>query len=236
MAPAPVVQAIEEPLEIHPVGASTYELNDIGEVLWDSNHNSDRLSVTGGGLTIEWDEGKDKEGEKTPCWIPASTRLLLHSGQFSLDFQIDEMAECQIGVGFMIQLTDGVNVCADWGFFGYLGSSSTAWAYDPSTGDVVTATKSIEGGLPKIENGHSGVVRIQVSVPRQEAGTVKFIVNGVESKPIPLPVGAVVLPAACFLRAGQRITLSNFDRTESDRTAQQGDPPDTEAPRHRGCG
>ncbi len=38
---------------------------------------------------------------------------------------------------------------------------------------------------------------------------------GVESKQILLPVGAVVLPAACFLKAGQRITLSNFSRIES---------------------
>jgi hypothetical protein len=134
----------------------------------------------------------------------------LHSGQFSLDFQVDEMAERQIAVGFMIQLTDGVNVGSDWGFFGYLGSSISAWAYDPSTGDVVNATESIEGGLPKFENGHNGTVRMHVAVPRQEAGSVKFTVDGVESKPISLPVGAVVLPAASLLKAGQRITLTNF--------------------------
>ena len=220
--PAPVAEAIVEEPELQPVRASTYEWNDIGEVLWDSSHNRDRLTITGGGLTIAWDESKNKAGEQTPCWIPASSRLHLHSGQFSLDFQIDEMAQHQIGVGFMIQLTDGVYVGSNWGFFGYLGSSHTAWSYDPSTGDVVTDTKSIESGLPKIENGHAGVVRIQVRAPRQEAGSVQFIVNGVQSKPIPLPVGAVVLPAACFLKNGQKITLSNFNRSESNSSAHQG--------------
>lgn len=198
--------------EIYSVSASSYELTDIGEMAWDSNHNNHRLTITGDGLSIEWDEDKNKAREPTPCWVPAATLLHLHSGVFSLEFQIDEMAECQIGVGFMLQLTDGVNVGGDWGFFGYLGASCTAWAYDPSTGDVVTATESIEGGLPKIENGHSGVVKMRVDVPRDDVGSAKFIIERVESKPIPLPVGAVVLPAACFLETGQRITLSSLYR------------------------
>lgn len=208
------------PPKVHSVKASVYDINDIGEALWNSDHNNHRLTVTDGGLTIEWDMSKDKEGETTPIWIPASTLLMLHSGKFSLDFEIDEMAERQIGVGFMIQLTDGVNKGGDWGFFGYLGSSNTAWAYDPSTGDVVTATESIEGGLPKFENGRSGVVQLHFSLPRQEAGVAKFLINGVESKPIPLPVGAVILPAACFLKTGQRITLRNFNRLSVDEGAQ----------------
>jgi hypothetical protein len=219
--PAQGAEATGERPEVRPVCALTYKFNDIGELLWNSDHNSDRLTVTGDGLTISWDENKNKEDEMTPCWIPASTRLFLHSGQFSLDFRIDEMAERQIGVGFMLQLTDGVNVGSDWGFFGYLGSSNTAWAYDPSTGDVVTATESIEGGLPRIDNGHSGVVRMRVSVPRQESGFVRFMMNGIESKQISLPVGAVILPAACFLKTGQKVTLSNFQRTDSDGIAQQ---------------
>lgn len=214
--PAPSTEATGERPEVRPVCASAYEFNDIGELCWDSGHNGDRLTVTGDGLTIEWDDSRNKTDERTPCWVPASTRLFLHSGQFSLDFRIDEMAEHQIGVGFMLQLTDGVNVGGDWGFFGYLGSSNTAWAYDPSTGDVVTATESIEGGLPRIENGHSGVVRMLVRVPRHESGFVRFMINGHESRPISLPVDAVILPAACFLKKGQKVTLSNFLRTDSD--------------------
>lgn len=198
--------------EVHPVTASTYDSGKCGEVMWNSDHNADRLTVTNDGLTIEWDGSKDKAGETAPCWIPASTQLLLHSGDFSLDFKIEEMAERQIGVGFMLQLTDGVNVGGDWGFFGYLGSSNTAWAYDPSTGDVVTATESIQGGLPKFENGTSGVVQLHLSLPRKGACMAKFIVDGVESKTIALPTEAVVLPAACLLKTGQKVTLANFKR------------------------
>jgi hypothetical protein len=207
------------PPEVHSVDASVYGLAEIGEVCWNTDHNCDRLTVTADGRTIAWDGNKDKEGDVSPCWIPASTRLFLHSGQFSLDFRIEEMADRQIGVGFMLQLTDGVNVGCDWGFFGYLGSSNTAWAYDPSTGNVVTATESIEGGLPKFENGRSGVVQLHVSVPRHKTGSANFLVNGVESKPIALPVGAVVLPAACFLKKGQRITLATFERSPTEDAA-----------------
>ncbi len=207
-----MAEADGEPPKVRRVRASECDSKDIGEALWNTDHNSDRLTVTGDGLTIEWDGSKDKEGKMTPAWIPASTLLFLHSGEFSLDFQVDEMDKRQIGVGFMIQLTDGVRVDGDWGFFGYLGSSDTAWAYDPSTGDVVTATESIEGGLPRFDNGHTGVVQLHVNVPREAAGSAKFRVNSVDSKPISLPAGAVVLPAACFLKTGQKITLSNFHR------------------------
>ena len=43
-------------------------------------------------------------------------------------------------------------------------------------------------------------------------GVGRFIVNGTESPEIALPVGAVVLPAACLLAATQKITLANFKR------------------------
>jgi hypothetical protein len=99
-----------------------------------------------------------------------------------------------------------------------------------SAGDVVTSTESIEGGLPRFENGRNGIVQMYVSVPRHETGEAKFIVDGVESKPIPLPVGAVVLPAACFLKTGQKITLVNFKRLSTDVTAQQGAPADAGKP------
>jgi len=130
----------------------------------------------------------------------------------------------------MLQLTDGVNAGGDWGFFGYLGASNTAWSYDPSTGDVVTATESIEGGLPKFENGRSGVVQVDAYLPRHDAGVIKFIVNGVESKPIPVPVGSVILPAACFLKPGQRITLTELKRKSVDESAPFTAPADTNAP------
>jgi hypothetical protein len=118
------------------------------------------------------------------------------------------MASRQIGVGFMLLW----NIGPDWGFFGYLGASATAWAYDPSTGDVVSAAKSIQGGLPKFEDGRTGVVSVELNVPRDVEGSGRFIIAGTETNPIPLPSGAVVLPAACFLEVTQKISLANFRR------------------------
>jgi len=143
-----------------------------------------------------------------PAWVPASTRMHLHSGTFRLSFVVDEMARAQIGVGFMLSW----NVGPDWGFFGYLGASPTAWAYDPSTGDVVCNTKSVQGGLPKFSNGRTGLVSVRLELPRGDDGFGTFIVDGLETRRIPLPAGAVVVPAACLLREGQRVTLSGYER------------------------
>jgi hypothetical protein len=132
----------------------------------------------------------------------------LHSGTFRLDFGVGEMAGGQIGVGFMLLW----NVGPDWGFFGYLGASPTAWAYDPSTGDVVCNTKSIQGGLPKFSNGRAGLVSVRLELPRRDEGLGSFVVDGMETRRIPLPVGAVVLPAACLLRESQRVTLSGYEQ------------------------
>jgi len=188
--------------------AMTFADGDIGEVEWNSEHNGHLLTVTNNGQAIEWkprQKGKDK---LSPVWVPASTSLYLHSGHFRWDFIVDEMASRQIGVGFML----GWDVGPDWGFFGYLGASPTAWAYDPSTGDVVCATESIQGGLPKFEDGRTGVVSVELKIPRNAEGEGKFIVAVTETHPIPLPVGAVVLPAACFLKETQKITIANFER------------------------
>jgi hypothetical protein len=196
--------------EAHPslLRATTFADNDIGKAIWNTEHNSDLLTITNKGQTIEWKPRQRGEDELSPVWVPASTSLRLHSGQFRWDFIIDEMASRQIGVGFMLLWDVG----PDWGFFGYLGASPTAWAYDPSTGDVVCATESIQGGLPKFEDGHTGVVSVELKIPRYAEGVGKFIVNGTETQPIPLPAGAVVLPAACFLKETQKITLANFER------------------------
>jgi hypothetical protein len=138
----------------------------------------------------------------------ASTRLCLHSGRFAWDFTVDEMASAQLGIGFMLFW----NIGPDWGFFGYLGASTTAWAYDPSTGDVVSGTASIQGGLPKFQNQHTGVVSVELDIPRDAEGCGRFIISGIETSAIRLPRGAVVLPAACFLKETQKVTLENFRR------------------------
>ncbi len=194
------------------LNSNTLNQEDLGSFQWKSSHNNDYLVVSNNSQTIEWKPpGVLKRifnRKHNPCWIPASTDSQLHSGHFSWDFIIEEMANAQIGIGFLLQWDIG----PDWGVFGYLGSSTTAWSYDPSTGDIVYATESICGGLPKFEDGHTGTVSIDLNIPRGSKGTGKFIVNGIDSPSIELPENSVVLPAACFLKVTQKITLANFKK------------------------
>jgi hypothetical protein len=138
--------------------------------------------------------------------VPIRSEAHLHSGVFLWDFVVEEMAGAQIGLGFMLQWDAGL----DWGFYGYLGAGRTAWSYDPSTGDVVTRTNSIAGGLPRFADGRRGVVSVRLELSRTEAGRGTFIVDGIEAPPIELPIGAVVVPAACLLREGQRVSLGKL--------------------------
>jgi len=185
--------------------------SNIGVCEWNRLHNSDLLTVSDDGQTIGWESRKPTYAGKhyPPAWVQASTELKLHSATFQLDFVVEDMKNAQIGVGFMLLWDVG----PDWGFFGYLGSSPTAWAYDPFTGDVVTSTRSIEAGLPKFGDGRTGVVSIELQLPRNDRGAARFLVNGVESRTIELPKGAVVLPAACLLKEGQRVRLARFEKT-----------------------
>lgn len=197
--------AVREPALLK---ATAFPAGEVGSFVWDADHNADLLTVSDGGRTIKWGPRKAEYTGKyyPPAWVPASTRARLHSGRFQWDFVIDELAGAQVGVGFMLLWDVG----PDWGFFGYLGSGTSAWAYDPSTGDVVYNTRSIQGGLPKITDGRSGVVTVRLDLPRDAAGTGVFSVNGTDSLPIGLPEGSVVLPAACFLRESQKVSLANF--------------------------
>lgn len=179
---------------------------DVGDYTWDPTHNADLLTVSNSGKTLERGPRKPSYTgvHYSPAWVPAKTLLLLHSGSFRLDFVVDEMASRQIGLGFLLAYEGGL---LDWGFFGYLGAGCAAWAYDPSTGDVVNETKSIEGGLPKFDDGRTGIVTLEFELPREGAGTGSFRVQGQASRPIALPSGAVVVPAACLLKESQRVTL-----------------------------
>ena len=191
--------------------ASEFDEPDVGTLTWDATHNSGVLSVSDDGLTVEWGPRKPVyEGHYPPVWVPIRTEAHLHSATFSWDFVVEDMMNAQIGVGFMLQWDRGL----DWGFFGYLGAGSTAWAYDPSTGDVVTQTKSIAGGLPTFGDGRTGVVAVRLELPRTDPGRGIFIVNGVEAPPVELPAAAVVVPAACLLREGQRVRLSKLARLQ----------------------
>ena len=184
--------------------------SDIGVCEWNRLHNSDLLTVSDDGGTIGWESRKPTYVGKhyPPAWVPASTRLKLHSGIFRLDFVVEEMKNAQIGVGFMLLWDAG----PDWGFFGYLGASPTAWAYDPSTGDVVNNTRSIQGSLPKFVDGRTGVISVHFELPRDGKGAARFAVDGVASRTIALSDGAVVLPAACLLKEGQRVRLAGFEK------------------------
>lgn len=183
------------------VNAVNYKEQDIGKVGW---KKEDSLILSNENRTVEWNPKNEQI-----MFLPVTTSLYLHSGKFTLDFNIEETSVAQIGVGFMLLWEHGL---LDWGFFGYLGAGFYAWAYDPSTGDVINAEKSIQGGLPKFENGHSGIITIELNLPRDAEGEGEFIVNGIESQSIKLPTGAVVVPAATLLKEGQKITITNFRR------------------------
>jgi len=185
---------------------------DIGSFAWDRPAASDMLSFTADGLTVWWDTNwrEGREGAKhDPAWLSAPTQLHLHSGHFAWDFVVEEMASAQIGVGVMLLWDVG----PDWGFFGYLGSSPTAWSYDPSTGDVVNNTESISAGLGRFEEGEAGVVSIEVDLPRKSEGSLCFEVGGVWSPPVSLPPSSVVRPAVSLLAPSQRVKLDRFHVT-----------------------
>ena len=196
----------QEDSEPRPLEARDLRQGDIGACTWDATHNDNLLTVSNAGKTVEW--GPRKAGyhgvHYPPAWVPAKTLLLLHSGTFSLDFVVDDMVNAQIGVGFLVAFERGL---LDWGFYGYLGAGSFAWAYDPSTGDVVTGTESIQGGLPTFPGGRTGVVTLELDLPRRDAGIAHFRIQGQNSRGIALPAGAVVVPAACLLKERQRVTL-----------------------------
>jgi len=178
-----------------------------GDFKWHPSCNKDLLVITNEGITIEWELNSPRyDGKYLPLWVSAPTCLQLHSGKYRWDFVVDEMACAQIGLGFMLQWDIG----PDWGFFGYLGASNSAWSYDPSTGDIVRSTKSIIGGLPKFSDGHKGVVSVELNLPRYDRGVARFIVDGIDTPSIDLPESSVVLPAACLLKETQKVTLANF--------------------------
>ena len=67
---------MHEPSGTQPVLLNALGLDgsDIGSFEWNRTHNTDRLSVTNEGLTIEWDQRKSPpKEERPPMWIPTST-------------------------------------------------------------------------------------------------------------------------------------------------------------------
>lgn len=197
------------------VSAKNLKLDQVGEFAWDSTLNTNDLLYSEQGLRATWQQEHMAPGDVAPrIWVPVQSLARFHSGDFSWEFQVEHIGDAQIGIGFMLDWTIG----PDWGFYGYLGSSSSAWAYDPTSGDVVIDTRSIEGGLPVFSSGQ-GLVRVEAHLPRERAGLVRFVIEGRNSQAIELPEGAVLVPAACFLGLGQTVILQNLSRDALDTAA-----------------
>lgn len=166
-------------------------------VEWDRQWTPNELDISDAGLTLAWDT------EEQFAWLPAQTTAKLSDGIFFLDFHIDSIVSRQIGVGFLIDPPD-------WGFYGYLGAGRNAWSYDAFEGAIVTQEAAIYSNLPKIEE--SGTITMYLDLKRENKCV--FFVNSVETPPIPLPPNSIVIPAACLLKQGQKVTLANFEQIE----------------------
>ncbi|CAF2522313.1 unnamed protein product [Rotaria sp. Silwood2] len=199
----------EEPYLLDSSTFSSEKMNNFGEFRFDSNRSTNSsIKFSNNDCTVEWIE------PSKAIWIPVETKAKLHSGKWSLEFYVEWMGTHQIGIGFLLDW----NIGSDWGFFGYLGSSSSAWSYDPSTGDIVTNTKSIHANLPKFTE-NSGVIGLELDLPRNEIGKFTFIVNGVRTPTKQLPnAGAVAIPAVCLLSRGQKVTIRNLVQLNQDKT------------------
>ena len=165
------------------------------------------LTFSNNNQTVEW------VSDLKYAWIPVETQFYLFDGEFSLDFLIDDMKGYQIGIGFLQvwDFSEG-KTGVDWGFYGYLGSSDSAYSYDPSTGDVVTNTKELYSGFPILKQ-NKGVVTLRLNLPAEASGEAWFVIEGIETNKIKLPVGSVITPAVCLSRKGQKVTITNLVET-----------------------
>lgn len=164
---------------------------------WDSRNTQRPLAISNRGLTLSW------ESPMHFAWLGSQTTARLSNGVFTWDFEIEAIADRQIGVGLLLEPPD-------WGFFGYLGAGKDAWSYDAFEGAIVTETAAIHTGLPSIRE--RGTVTVQLDLKNKNQCV--FIVNGVETPAISLPRAAVAIPAACLLKRGQVVTLANFRQLE----------------------
>jgi hypothetical protein len=147
---------------------------------------------------------KRQSGERyDPAWLASQATARLSSGIVAWDFKIDSLARGQIGVGVVLDPPD-------WGFYGYLGAGKNAWGYDALEGAIVTETEAIHVGLPTI--WEYGTVAVRLDLMKKHEFV--FFVDGIETPAIPLPRGAVIIPAACLHRVGQAVTLADPRRIQ----------------------
>lgn len=179
-----------------------------GELAWNQQLNTHNVLYSDDGLAATWKDAPIR-GLGQRLWVPLESQTFLNSATLAWDIGVAGLGEAQLGVGFMLLWDVG----PDWGFYGYLGASHSAWAYDVTTGDVVVGTNSIEGGLPTVREG---LVTVEVHLPRSGPNWARFVVQGVASKPIALPEASIVVPAACLFFIGQKVTLTGLRPASED--------------------
>ncbi|UJR18985.1 hypothetical protein I4U23_022115 [Adineta vaga] len=187
---------------------SSEQMNDFGSFRFSlpSRTDDSPLVFSADGRTVEW------VNESRVIWFPVSTEAKLHSGKWFLEFHVEAVKNWQIGVGFLLDW----NIEPDWSLFGYLGSSASAWSYDPYTGDIVYNTKSIHSDLPKFK-GDKGVIGLELDIPKNAIGEFTFIIDGVRTPTKQMPnSGAVAIPAVCLLARGQRVTIRSLRQLDED--------------------
>ena len=170
---------------------------ELQSIRWDEEHTQKPLTITNDGLKLSWD------ADSKAVWLGSQTTSKLSQGVFTWDFNIEEIAERQIGVGILLDPPD-------WGFYGYLGAGKNAWSYDAFEGAIVTEEQAIHSHLPTIRK--SGTVSVRLDLKRKNECV--FVVDGKETPAISLPEGAVIIPAACLLKKGQVVTLANLKRLD----------------------
>ena len=146
------------------------EKQGIIDMRWDPEQTKKELTISENGSTLSW------QNDSQAIWLASQTTARLKSGIFTWDFEIEELANRQIGVGIMLDPPD-------WGFFRYLGAGKNAWAYDAYEGAIVTETEAIYSGLPKFTD--NGTVSIRLDLLNEHKCV--FSVNGVATPAINLP-------------------------------------------------
>eukprot|EP01084_Bolivina_argentea_P314229 544257_1 len=136
---------------------------------WDINASSYGLSVINDGHKILWDETIENIDEIE--WLGSQCLPILHKGIFEWQFEIGPLHNSEMGCGIMLYPPK-------YGTFGYLGTGSNQWSYDPSSGDIITETESIMNKLPKFENNKGGIIDVKLDL--KYSNSFQFIVNGQE--------------------------------------------------------
>ena len=131
-------------------------------------------------------------------WSSTKCHSRLHSGHYTIELELQQAVKdaAHIRVGFLLEyIASNGRRHVDWGQQGgVLGTSTTSWGID-----VISSSK----------------VMMELHLPRDACGTACFVTpeHG-RSASIPLPLGAVVIPACSMERKNQSVYITNV--TEHD--------------------